>query len=172
MRLSSAQNLVPYVLCTGTYLPLRTKYCSDLANALAVANDRSTPTPKRNLKPSPTSASSGQPNLAPILSPIQIMSQPMETTSPFATPHNPKKRRLSGQVTPSPILPAPAAQASSSLAGGTESAAGPTTDPPVTAPTPKKGRTNTPWTPAEELRLKKSRDEGKSWSEIAKVRHH
>jgi hypothetical protein len=40
----------------------------------------------------------------------------------------------------------------------------------VTAPPPKKGRTNTPWTPAEELRLKKMRDEGKSWSEIAKVR--
>ena len=46
---------------------------------------------------------------------------------------------------------------------------GPTTEPPMAAPPPKKGRTNTPWTPAEELRLKKMRDEGKSWSEIAKV---
>jgi hypothetical protein len=33
----------------------------------------------------------------------------------------------------------------------------------------KKSRTNTPWTPAEELRLKQMRDAGNSWSEIAKV---
>jgi len=33
----------------------------------------------------------------------------------------------------------------------------------------KKGRTNTPWTPGEELRLKGMRDAGKSWSEIAKT---
>lgn len=33
----------------------------------------------------------------------------------------------------------------------------------------KKSRTNTPWTPAEELRLKQMRDVGNSWSEIAKV---
>ncbi|KEZ45262.1 hypothetical protein SAPIO_CDS2051 [Scedosporium apiospermum] len=40
------------------------------------------------------------------------------------------------------------------------------------APTPppvKKSRTNTPWTPAEELRLKQMRDAGKSWAEIAKT---
>ncbi|KAF2720842.1 hypothetical protein K431DRAFT_329363 [Polychaeton citri CBS 116435] len=36
-------------------------------------------------------------------------------------------------------------------------------------PTPKKGRTNTPWTPAEEQRLKALRDAGSSWSEIAKT---
>ncbi|KAK3069284.1 hypothetical protein LTR53_003944 [Teratosphaeriaceae sp. CCFEE 6253] len=33
----------------------------------------------------------------------------------------------------------------------------------------KKGRTNTPWTPAEEQRLKTMRDAGSSWSEIAKT---
>lgn len=33
----------------------------------------------------------------------------------------------------------------------------------------KKSRTNTPWTPAEEQRLKTMRDAGQSWSEIAKV---
>ena len=37
------------------------------------------------------------------------------------------------------------------------------------APPPKKSRTNTPWTPAEEQRLKTMRDAGNSWSEIAKV---
>lgn len=36
-------------------------------------------------------------------------------------------------------------------------------------PKPKKGRTNTPWTPAEEHRLKVMRDAGNSWSEIAKT---
>lgn len=36
-------------------------------------------------------------------------------------------------------------------------------------PPGKKSRTNTPWTPAEERRLKQMRDAGKSWSEIAKV---
>lgn len=40
-----------------------------------------------------------------------------------------------------------------------------------TLPSPpvKKGRTNTPWTPAEEQRLKTLRDAGSSWSEIAKT---
>ena len=34
---------------------------------------------------------------------------------------------------------------------------------------PKKSRTNTPWTPSEEQRLKVMRDAGNSWGEIAKV---
>lgn len=38
------------------------------------------------------------------------------------------------------------------------------------APPPaKKSRTNTPWTPAEEHRLKQMRDAGNSWAEIAKT---
>jgi hypothetical protein len=39
----------------------------------------------------------------------------------------------------------------------------------VPEPKLKKSRTNTPWTPAEELRLKQMRDLGNTWSEIAKV---
>jgi hypothetical protein len=39
--------------------------------------------------------------------------------------------------------------------------------PPVSAP--KKSRTNTPWTPAEEQRLKMMRDAQNSWGEIAKT---
>ena len=38
------------------------------------------------------------------------------------------------------------------------------------APAPKKSRTNTPWSPAEEQRLKTMRDAGNTWGEIAKVR--
>ncbi|KAI9890206.1 MAG: hypothetical protein M1814_004368 [Vezdaea aestivalis] len=39
-------------------------------------------------------------------------------------------------------------------------------------PAAKRSRTNTPWTPAEEQRLKRMRDDGKSWSEIAKDMHY
>ena len=39
----------------------------------------------------------------------------------------------------------------------------------IASPTAKKSRTNTPWTPAEERRLKDMRDAGNSWNEIAKV---
>nr|POE63060.1 hypothetical protein CFP56_03963 [Quercus suber] len=47
---------------------------------------------------------------------------------------------------------------------------GPSQPPPqVPSPVAKKGRTNTPWTPAEEQRLKALRDAGSSWSEIAKT---
>ncbi|PSK60356.1 hypothetical protein B9Z65_506 [Elsinoe australis] len=41
--------------------------------------------------------------------------------------------------------------------------------PETPAPPIKKGRTNTPWTPAEEQRLKQMRETGNSWSEIAKT---
>ncbi|RSL38096.1 hypothetical protein CEP53_015179, partial [Fusarium sp. AF-6] len=40
---------------------------------------------------------------------------------------------------------------------------------PVVPPPAKKSRTNTPWTPGEELRLKQMRDAGNSWAEIAKT---
>lgn len=49
------------------------------------------------------------------------------------------------------------------------SALGGPSQPQVTSPVAKKGRTNTPWTPAEEQRLKTLRDAGSSWSEIAKT---
>ncbi|KAF2434803.1 hypothetical protein EJ08DRAFT_581511 [Tothia fuscella] len=101
------------------------------------------------------------------------MNQPSEPAGAFGaqSPTNSRKRRASGQtgpVTPSPIAPAPPSAASASFA---EPSAGPATaiEQQSTAPPPaKKGRTNTPWSPAEELRLKQMRDAGKSWSEIAK----
>ena len=42
----------------------------------------------------------------------------------------------------------------------------------IPAPAPKKNRTNTPWSPAEEQRLRIMRDANKSWGEIAKVGYH
>jgi len=75
---------------------------------------------------------------------------------------------------------APGASSMSSLSmSGPSTAAGPSsagadldestmTSSPM-GPPAKKSRTNTPWTPAEEQRLKKMRDEGNSWAEIAKT---
>ncbi|RPB03136.1 hypothetical protein L873DRAFT_1599385, partial [Choiromyces venosus 120613-1] len=69
-----------------------------------------------------------------------------DTLSP-TTPVSNKKRRASKQ---------PAATS------GVSSLAGPSTG-------AKRTRTNTPWTAAEEQRLKNMRDAGNSWSEIAKT---
>jgi hypothetical protein len=60
----------------------------------------------------------------------------------------------------------------STTAGAAEHAEPPSVteaEAPVLEPKAKKSRTNTPWTPAEEQRLKQMRDAGHSWSEIAKV---
>ncbi|KAG0644497.1 hypothetical protein HOY80DRAFT_1133042 [Tuber brumale] len=70
----------------------------------------------------------------------------VDTLSP-TTPVSNKKRRA-------PKQPA-AASGASSLAGPSTGA--------------KRTRTNTPWTAAEEQRLKSMRDAGNSWSEIAKT---
>ncbi|KAE9993029.1 hypothetical protein EG327_006811 [Venturia inaequalis] len=105
------------------------------------------------------------------------MSQPTDQTIPYAaapppqsSSSNPRKRRASGQpnpqMTPSPIAPAPM-PTSSTFAESSSGHPAPTQDSGQQPPA-KKGRTNTPWTPAEELRLKHMRDAGKSWSEIAK----
>lgn len=53
--------------------------------------------------------------------------------------------------------------------GGVEGPAQSIAESSVAAPAPKKSRTNTPWSPAEEQRLKTMRDAGNSWSEIAKT---
>ena len=63
---------------------------------------------------------------------------------------------------------APAGAASSNVAAAQATDA----NPPAQEPKVKKSRTNTPWTPAEEQRLKTMRDAGNSWSEIAKVDKH
>ena len=91
------------------------------------------------------------------------------TGGPVAPP-NPRKRRASGQpqpLAPANIAPAPAGPQYGDPTGGAvgSSALGDSVGQPAT----KKGRTNTPWTAAEEQRLKQMRDQGKSWSEIAKT---
>jgi Myb-like DNA-binding domain len=66
-------------------------------------------------------------------------------------------------------LAAPSAQYGDMPPPATEAVQAPTTPEQSGPPPAKKGRTNTPWTPAEEQRLKQMRDQGKSWSEIAKT---
>jgi hypothetical protein len=78
-----------------------------------------------------------------------------------ASPRN-AKRRVSGPTSSSPIAPA---------AGPSSSMAEPETPSASMQPPAKKSRTNTPWTAAEEQRLKTMREAGNSWADIAKVRN-
>jgi len=91
------------------------------------------------------------------------------------SPTNSRKRRASELGEPS--LPGSASSSASAFAhpqglltgtGELDVGLGPSQ---VQLPSPvaKKGRTNTPWTPAEEQRLKNLREAGSSWSDIAKT---
>lgn len=131
----------------------------------------SSPTSKRNLKPSPISASPSQLTISADTSSLHPLNQPVESFGTYAQPTvpvNPRKRRASGQTGPNAIAPATAgttsgyADPSGLVAGSAELETPP-------QPVAKKGRTNTPWTAAEEQRLKTMRDAGSSWSEIAKT---
>lgn len=64
-------------------------------------------------------------------------------------------------------LSSPMAELVGQAGGGEQSVPFASTGAPASAP--KKSRTNTPWSPAEEQRLKQMRDAGSSWGEIAKV---
>ncbi|KAF1837116.1 hypothetical protein BDW02DRAFT_181117 [Decorospora gaudefroyi] len=137
----------------------------------------SSPSTKRSLKPSPIAANlqpnaqyAGSPDL-PSLQPASSFTTANQDAQPGAqhplpSPTNRKRKSVT------------LAQPQDHMA---TSAAGPDTQP-SSAPVPqaaeveaahepraKKSRTNTPWTPAEELRLKQMRDAGNSWSEIAKT---
>lgn len=101
--------------------------------------------------------------------------QQLQQPGQLPSPTNLRKRRASELNEPS----LPGSSSSNASAFGNPHAAfpGASTDvdlglAPVQtfpSPAPKKGRTNTPWTPAEEQRLKTLRDAGSSWSEIAKT---
>jgi hypothetical protein len=103
--------------------------------------------------------------------------QPVPQQQPqTASPTNPRKRRVSelggeGGLPGSASSNASAYTNPTGLVTGTgdvELGLGPSQTQ-LPSPTVKKGRTNTPWTPAEEQRLKALRDAGSSWSEIAKT---
>ncbi|KAF2748310.1 hypothetical protein M011DRAFT_344145 [Sporormia fimetaria CBS 119925] len=131
----------------------------------------SSPAAKRSLKPSPI-APSAQQNSAftssaelPPLQPATATDQQgrgpdsLVTQLQSAAHVNTKKRKsvsLAQEQMAGPAAPAPSAQDAQ-------------VEPIAQEPKAKKSRTNTPWTPAEEQRLKTMRDAGNSWSEIAKT---
>ncbi|KAK3052938.1 hypothetical protein LTR09_006002 [Extremus antarcticus] len=90
--------------------------------------------------------------------------------SSVQSPNNSRKRRASEIELPgSSSSNASAFALPSGLSAGTDVDVGlGLQQSQLPSPVAKKGRTNTPWTPAEEQRLKHLRDQGSSWSEIAK----
>jgi hypothetical protein len=164
--------ILPVVLCRS---------CPALsADVCTFRIHSSSPTARRNLKPSP------------IATPVQHEPQHSSTTElPSAQPAGNviTAGKDSQSSAPAPLTPTAnrkrksvtlnqPQESMSSTTGGAEaqasSAAPQAADVDTSAqePKPKKSRTNTPWTPAEELRLKQMRDTGNSWSEIAKVQIH
>jgi hypothetical protein len=99
----------------------------------------------------------------------QLVVPGVPSTSPVS-PTNPRKRSRAPSGQPAPIAPAIAPLPSAAQYGDAPGSAKVELSTDTQGqPATKKGRTNTPWTPAEEQRLKQMRDQGKSWSEIAKT---
>ena len=149
------------------------------AHADFVVPDSSSPSTKRSLKPSPIAANA-QPSTSQS-GPVELPS--LQPATSFTTankdahagtqqlqssPTSRKRKSVTlGQPQESMTYATDSVEAQSSSA-----AVPPPTDVDAAQePKTKKSRTNTPWTPAEELRLKQMRDAGNSWSEIAKVGH-
>jgi hypothetical protein len=132
---------------------------------------------KRNLKPSPIAANTQHnshypattelPSLQPA-APITTAGQESHAgvQAPPASTANRKRKSVSLNQPPENSTGGAEAQASSAAPQTAE------VDAAAQEPKAKKSRTNTPWTPAEELRLKQMRDAQNSWSEIAKVHAH
>ncbi|KAH6713774.1 putative Myb-like transcription factor-like protein [Leptodontidium sp. MPI-SDFR-AT-0119] len=78
-----------------------------------------------------------------------------------------RKRRASGTASASVPMSGSSSSAAAPAAVGSNEPS--MTDSPMGPPPAKKSRTNTPWTPAEEQRLKTMRDAGNSWADIAKT---
>ncbi|KAF2247590.1 hypothetical protein BU26DRAFT_350203 [Trematosphaeria pertusa] len=135
----------------------------------------SSPASKRNLKPSPLAAN--PPQSSPFAASSDLPALQPATTSgqePFAnapqppTPGNARKRK-SVSLQQQEHMASTATSAGAPAGGATATASAAEVEPPAQEPKAKKSRTNTPWTPAEEQRLKQMRDAGNSWSEIAKT---
>lgn len=96
-------------------------------------------------------------------SPLLTHPDPTTKQDPLPPAGQRNKRRLSGNL--------PLAMSGQGLQGTSGSMGGEPSmmDTSSMGPPAKKSRTNTPWTPAEEQRLKNMRDAGNTWAEIAKV---
>ena len=105
--------------------------------------------PQSGILPSHSQLARADPSLKP------------ETSTPTGARN---KRRASGPATSSLSMAGPSM---GGLIPGMGEEPSMTSSP--MGPPAKKSRTNTPWTPAEEQRLKNMRDAGNSWADIAKV---
>ncbi|KAL9608575.1 MAG: hypothetical protein Q9167_006608 [Letrouitia subvulpina] len=106
---------------------------------------------------------------------LAVPQQSPQTQVPPTSSPNPRKRKASEsdimtEVPPMPTLPAIGYEEARDYR--VQQSEPQTTQTILSAPAPKKSRTNTPWSPAEEQRLKTMRDAGNSWSEIAKDMHY
>ncbi|KAK7733006.1 hypothetical protein SLS53_008335 [Cytospora paraplurivora] len=110
------------------------------------------PAPQSRGRKRNAAAASATPVTAPVTLPPQTVQTPVQQATSGPTP------------VPVPTPPATIATPNQSAPATADSAQAATQPPPA-----KKSRTNTPWTPAEELRLKQMRDAGQSWAEIAKT---
>ncbi|PNY29496.1 Uncharacterized protein TCAP_00606 [Tolypocladium capitatum] len=125
--------------------------------------------PPMNVPQQPPNAPGGPQQQTPTQTPAQPSRQ-RKRPAPNAAP-SPATGAPPPPVTPSQIQPPAPTPPAPQSAPPTQSQA-PTEDvnvTPVSQPPAKKSRTNTPWTPQEELRLKQMRDAGNSWAEIAKT---
>ncbi|KAF2708065.1 hypothetical protein K504DRAFT_381974, partial [Pleomassaria siparia CBS 279.74] len=127
---------------------------------------------KRSLKPSPIVPNPHQQQNPPTELQPTAMSGQQEPFGSFPhppAPTNSRKRRsanLNQAQASNRDKAANTAMASNAQPGEAQD---PDVDQSANEPKAKKSRTNTPWTPAEEQRLKVMRDAGNSWSEIAKT---
>ncbi|MCJ1371010.1 hypothetical protein MMC20_002225 [Loxospora ochrophaea] len=122
----------------------------------------------RNPNPA-TSATSSPPSPQNVFAANPLGAQPEESLGgPPATQTSPTSRKRKAPGT-SVIAEASTSSAGAEDPGGTVEGSQAAQDPGVPPPAAKKSRTNTPWSPAEEQRLKNMRDVGSSWSDIAKT---
>ncbi|ERS97403.1 hypothetical protein HMPREF1624_05570 [Sporothrix schenckii ATCC 58251] len=108
----------------------------------------------------PPSAAASATSASPIIPPpIPTPTVPNNTVSAVPPPAIP-----AGAPLTKPPTPASASATGTPIKFAAQAEPGSVPTPPA-----KKSRTNTPWTPAEEHRLKQMRDAGSSWAEIAKT---
>ncbi|KIW19300.1 hypothetical protein PV08_03594 [Exophiala spinifera] len=130
----------------------------------------SPPPPKKQKQTQPiTSSNAANKEVSAPQTPLAPKPNSEPLLMPATDPGNPRKR---GRATPSPKLNTLPPQ--TGLPPESPSTTPSVPGVPINAllsdeSGKKRSRTNTPWTPQEEQRLKQMRDAGHSWSEIAKV---
>ncbi|KAF4469596.1 MYB DNA-binding domain [Fusarium albosuccineum] len=112
------------------------------------------PPPQQAPTPTPAQPGRQRKRPAPSAAPPPVTSAPPPPVAPAQVQPPPPAPTAPQVVAPQPQPQAPVDDANAAA---------------VAPPPAKKSRTNTPWTPQEELRLKQMRDAGNSWAEIAKT---